>query len=292
MLPAEVLKKIKRIHIRSRRMADTMMAGHYRSVFKGAGMEFEEVREYSPGDEIRSIDWKVSARMGRPFIKQFREEREMVVMLLIDMSRSGFFGTGDNLKVDKAAEVASVLAFNAIKNGDKVGAIFFTDKVEQYIPPKNGTAHIWRVIREIFTFKPESRGTDIDEAVAFLARVCRKRTVSFVISDFLAEPCTRTLRLVGRKHELISILLSDPGDFQLPEAGLLTARDFETGQSVILDLSDRQTREKVRQVKLAEKTDIMDEMKRAGVDIIDLSTEASTTDALTRYFTWREGRRR
>jgi len=292
MLPAEVLKKIKRIHIRSRRMADTMMAGHYRSVFKGAGMEFEEVREYSPGDEIRSIDWKVSARMGRPFIKQFREEREMVVMLLIDMSRSGFFGTGDNLKVDKAAEVASVLAFNAIKNGDKVGAIFFTDKVEQYIPPKNGSAHIWRVIREIFTFKPESRGTDIDEAVAFLARVCRKRTVSFVISDFLAEPCTRTLRLVGRKHELISILLSDPGDFQLPGAGLLAARDFETGQSVILDLSDRHTREKVTQVKLAEKTDIMDEMKRAGVDIIDLSTEASTTDALTRYFTWREGRRR
>ncbi|VVS90927.1 DUF58 domain-containing protein [Desulfoluna spongiiphila] len=292
MLPAEVLKKIKRIHIRSRRMADTMMAGHYRSVFKGAGMEFEEVREYSPGDEIRSIDWKVSARMGRPFIKQFREEREMVVMLLIDMSRSGFFGTGESLKVDKAAEVASVLAFNAIKNGDKVGAIFFTDQVEQYIPPKNGSAHIWRVIREIFTFTPTSRGTDIDEAVAFLARVCRKRTVSFVISDFLAEPCTRTLRLVGRKHELISILLSDPGDFLLPGTGLLTARDFETGRDVVLDLSNRRCREKVRQVKLAEKAEIMDEMKRAGVDIIDLSTEASTTDALTRYFTWREGRRR
>ncbi|WP_300668142.1 DUF58 domain-containing protein [Desulfoluna sp.] len=292
MLAAEVLKKIKRIHIRSSRMADTMMAGHYRSVFKGAGMEFEEVREYSPGDEIRSIDWKVSARMGRPFIKQFREEREMVVMLLIDMSRSGFFGTGENLKVDKAAEVASVLAFNAIKNGDKVGAIFFTDKVEQYIPPKNGTAHIWRVIREIFTFKPESRGTDIDEAVAFLGRVCRKRTVSFVISDFLAESCTRTLRLVGKKHELISILLSDPGDFLLPGAGLLTARDFETGQTVLLDLSDRRCREKIREIKLAEKAEIMDEMKRAGVDLIDLSTEASTTDALTRYFTWREGRRR
>lgn len=292
MLPAEVLKKIKRIHIRSSRMADTMMAGRYRSVFKGAGMEFEEVREYSPGDEIRSIDWKVSARMGRPFIKQFREEREMVVMLLIDMSRSGFFGTGENLKVDKAAEVASVLAFNAIKNGDKVGAIFFTDRVEQYIPPKNGSAHIWRVIREIFTFSPESRGTDIDEAVAFLARVCRKRTVSFVISDFLAEPCTRTLRLVGKKHELISILLSDPGDFLLPDAGLLTTRDFETGQAVLLDLSDRRCREKVRQVKLAEKAEIMDELKRAGVDIIELSTEASTTDALTRYFSWREGRRR
>ena len=292
MLPAEVLKKIKRIHIRSRRMADTMMAGHYRSVFKGAGMEFEEVREYAPGDEIRSIDWKVSARMGRPFIKQFREEREMVVMLLIDMSRSGFFGTGENLKVDKAAEVASVIAFNAIKNGDKVGAIFFTDHVEQYIPPKNGSAHIWRVIREIFTFEPESRGTNLDEAVAYLARVCRKRTVSFVISDFLAEPCTRTLRLVGKKHELISILLSDPGDFLLPEAGLLTARDFETGHTVVLDLSDRQTREKIRQVKLTEKADIMDEMKRASVDVIDLSTEGSTTDALTRYFSWREGRRR
>ena len=292
MLAPEILKKIKQIHIKSRRMADTMMAGHYRSVFKGAGMEFEEVREYSPGDEIRSIDWKVSARMGRPFIKQFREEREMVVMLLIDMSRSGFFGTGEHLKVEKAAEVASVLAFNAIKSGDKVGAIFFTDQVEHYIPPKSGSAHIWRVIRAIFTFQPVSQGTDIDTAVAFLGRVSRKRTVSFIISDFISESCTRTLRLVGRRHELVSILLSDPGDFLLPGAGLLTARDFETGETVCLDLSDSGTQETIRQMKWAQKTQVMDEMKRASIDIIDLSTEASTADALTRYFTWREGRRR
>ena len=216
----------------------------------------------------------------------------MVVMLLIDMSRSGFFGTGEELKVDKAAEVASVIAFNAIKNGDKVGAIFFTDQVELYIPPKNGSAHIWRVIREIFTFKPQSRGTDIDEAVAFLNRVCRKKTVSFVISDFLAESCTQTLRLVGRRHELISILLSDPGDFALPKAGLLTVKDPETLETHLLDLSNPKVRKKVAAVKEEEKQAIVEESRRAGVDVIDLSTHASTTDVLTRYFSWREGRRR
>ena len=292
MLPADVLKKIKRVHINSRRMADTMMAGHYRSVFKGVGMEFEEVREYAPGDEIRSIDWNVSARMGRPFVKKFREEREMVVMLLIDMSRSGFFGTGESLKVDKAAEVAAVIAFNAIKNGDKVGAIFFTDQVELYIPPKNGTSHIWRVIREIFTFKPASKGTRIDEAGAYLNRVCRKKTVAFVISDFMAPPSTQSFRLVGRRHELISVFLSDPGDDALPCGGLVTVKDPETGRSLLLDLSKKAVRKEVERIKRTEKKEIEDEMRRARVDLIDLSTEASTADVLTRYFAWREGRRR
>jgi len=168
MLSPDLIKKIKKVHIKSRRQVDTMMAGQYKSVFRGSGMEFEEVREYSPGDEVKTIDWKVSARMGKPFIKLYKEEREVVVMLLVDMSASGKFGTSGMMKLETAAEIASILAFNAIKNNDKVGVILFTDRVEKYIPPKKGSSHIWRVIKEIFSFNPEHTGSAIDEAVQFL----------------------------------------------------------------------------------------------------------------------------
>jgi uncharacterized protein (DUF58 family) len=187
MLSPETIRKIKKIHIKTGRMVNTMMAGQYRSVFRGTGIEFEEVRDYSPGDDVKHIDWKVSARLGRPFIKLYREEREMVVMLLIDMSASQRFGTTDNLKLEVAAEIAAVLAFNAIRNNDRVGVILFTDRVEKYIPPKKGSAHIWRVTKEIFTFEPQHRRTDIDAAVAYLGKVSKKKTVSFVISDFLTN---------------------------------------------------------------------------------------------------------
>ena len=191
MLAPELIKKIKKVHIKTGRMVNTLMAGQYRSVFRGAGIEFEEVREYTPGDDVKSIDWKVSARMGKPFIKRYREEREQMVMLLVDMSGSGRFGTTESIKRETAAEIAAILAFNAIRNNDKVGAILFTDQVERYIPPKKGSAHVWRLIREIFTFQPEHTGTDIVAAVNFLARVCRKRTVAFLVSDFLAEDFSR-----------------------------------------------------------------------------------------------------
>ncbi|MDM8551517.1 DUF58 domain-containing protein [Desulfobacterales bacterium HSG2] len=292
MLSPEIIKKIKKIHIKTGRIVNTMMAGQYKSVFRGSGIEFEEVREYSPGDEVKSIDWKVSARMGRPYIKLYREERELVVMLLVDMSASGYFGTTENLKMETAAEIASILAFNAIRNNDKVGAILFTDRVEKYIPPKKGSAHVWRVIKEMFTFRPEYKGTDIQNAVAYLGRVCRKKTVSFLISDFLAEDYLRQVRLASKKHELISVLLSDPGEFSLPDAGILALQDFETGEFFYIDASDEETRRKFNEQKSREYRDTLATLKSADIDCIEVDTAGSVADALTKYFRYREKRKR
>ncbi len=292
MLSPEIIKKIKKVHIRTSRMVNTIMAGQYRSVFRGAGIEFEEVREYSPGDEIKSIDWKVSARLGRPFVKLYREERELIVNLLVDMSGSGDFGTADMLKREIAAETAAILAFNAIRNNDKVGLILFTDQVEKYIPPKKGTAHVWRVIREIFAFCPQGRGTDLGEAVSFLARVANKRSVAFLISDFLSPPYRRQLRTVGQKHEIIGVVLSDPGDFALPGAGLLRLQDLESGRTCYLDAADPQTRERFAAVRQAEYQAILAGLKSANVDCIPVETRGSVAEALSRYFRYRERRKR
>lgn len=292
MLSPEIIKKIKKVHIRTSRMVNTIMAGQYRSVFRGAGIEFEEVREYSPGDEIKSIDWKVSARLGRPFVKLYREERERIVNLLVDMSGSGDFGTVEMRKRETAAETAAILAFNAIRNNDKVGLILFTDQVEKYIPPKKGTAHVWRVIREIFAFCPHRRGTDLGEAVRFLARLSNKRSVAFLISDFLSPPYNRQLRTVGQKHELIGVVLSDPGDFALPAAGILRLRDLETGQSCYLDAGDPETRKRFAAVKRAEYQKILAGLKSANVDCIPVETGGSVAEALSRYFRYRERRKR
>jgi len=296
MLSPEIIKKIKKVHIRSARMVNTMMAGQYRSVFRGSGIEFEEVREYSPGDDVKSIDWKVSARMGRPYVKLYREERELVVMLLVDMSGSEGFGTTGNLKKDIAAEMASILAFNAIRNNDKVGAILFTDRVEKYIPPKKGSAHVWRVIKEMFAFAPEHKGTDIREAVAFLGRVSRKRTISFLISDFISpDPSAnyiRRIKSISGKHELIAVVLSDPGDFHLPEAGILTVRDMETGRQIILDASDSATRKAYHDLKMGDYTQTLQSLKNADLDYIEIPTDGSVVDALNRYFRIREKRKR
>lgn len=277
-------------------MVNTMMAGQYRSVFRGSGIEFEEVREYSPGDDVKSIDWKVSARMGRPYVKLYREERELVVMLLVDMSGSEVFGTTDNLKKETAAEIASILAFNAIRNNDKVGAILFTDRVEKYIPPKKGSAHVWRVIKELFAFEPEHKSTDIREAVAFLGRMSRKRTISFLISDFLSlEPSAtyiRSMKSISRKHELIAVVLSDPGEFHLPEAGILTVQDSETGQQFVLDASDASTRRSYHEHKTRDYTHTLQSLKNADMDCIEIRTAGSVVDALHRYFRIREKRKR
>lgn len=288
MLSPEIIKKIKKIHIRSRRQVDTMMAGQYKSVFRGTGMEFEEVREYTPGDEVKNIDWKVSARMGRPFIKLYKEEREVVVMLLVDMSASGKFGTASRMKRETAAEIASILAFNAIRNNDKVGVILFTDRVEKYIPPKKGSAHIWRVIKEIFTFKPQHTGTDIEGAIQFLGQVSRKKTVSFVVSDFLDSGYTKKMKVASKRHELIAVLLSDPHDFELPGKGLVLAEDFETGRHMYIDASDRKSRDSYRKLKQSEYSQTMDTIRKTGVDCIELSTRASVADVLIRYFRYRE----
>jgi len=315
MLPPEIIKKIKKIHIKSGRLVNTMMAGQYKSVFRGSGIEFEEVREYSPGDEVKSIDWKVSARLGRPFVKRYREERELIVMLLVDMSASQCFGTQENLKKETAAEIASVLAFNAIRNNDKVGAILFTDRVEKYIPPKKGSAHVWRVIKEMFTFKPEYKGTDIGNAIRYLSRVSRKKTVSFLISDFLTASAStngalekkksssrshalrgndffsKQLRIVSQRHELIGVLLSDPGEFFLPEKGILTVYDLETNDYALLDASDETTRRTFEKQKQLEYRSSLELLKNADIDCIEIITTGSVTDALTRYFRYREKRK-
>ena len=292
MIPGEIIKKIKRVHIKSRRSVNTAMAGQYRSVFRGSGIEFEEVREYTPGDEIKAIDWKVSARLGRPFIKLYREERESVVMLIIDMSASQGFGTFFGLKLEKAAEVASVLAFSAIKNNDKVGVIFFTDQVEKYIPPQKGTGHVWRLIKEIFTFVPQGRGTDISAALDFLARVARKRTTTFMISDFLDAGFDQRLRRVVQRHDLISILLCDDGDFELPGQGIVTLACLETGKTVLLDASNRATRTLYRDQQHRRHGKILETLKKNKVDCIELKTDASVSDTLQRYFRQRERRMR
>lgn len=278
------------MHIKTGRMVNSLMAGQYRSVFRGSGIEFEEVREYAPGDEVKSIDWKVSARMGRPYVKMYREERELIVMLLVDMSASGNFGTTDTVKREAAAEIAGVLAFNAIKNNDKVGAVLFTDRVEKYIPPKKGSAHVWRVIREIFSFEPQHRQTDIQEAARFLGRVCRKKTVSFLISDFLSPDYIHQLKIVSKKHELIGIVLSDPGEFRLPESGIVTAVDVETGSVMVLDASDPQTRNLYQHNALGQYKTRLAGLKSADIDYVEISTPDNVVNPLVRYFRSREKR--
>ncbi len=292
MLSPEIVKKIKKIHIKTGRIVNSMMAGQYKSVFRGTGIEFEEVREYTPGDEVKSIDWKVSARLGKPFIKKYREERELIVMLLVDLSASGAFGTRENLKRDTAAEVAAILAFNAIRNNDKVGAILFTDQVEKYIPPKKGSSHVWRVIKELFAFTPAHRGTDIRSAVSYLGMVSTKRTVTFLISDFLCRDYVPQLRVAARKHEIVGIMLSDPGEFALPEGGVLCAQDCETGALRWFDASDPGTRKAYENARRTEYRRNLDILKTADIDCIEMSTESSVSDVLTRYFRHREKRKR
>ncbi len=289
MIPAEIIKKIKQIHIKSSRTVNTLMAGRYKSVFRGSGIEFEEVRDYSPGDDVKSIDWKVSARLGKPFIKLYREERESIVILLIDMSASLKFGTFSNLKLEKAAEIASVLAFSAIKNNDKTGAIFFTDKVEKYIPPKKGSAHVWRLIKEIFTFEPEGKGTDISAALDYFAKVTKKSSLCFIVSDFIDKSnYIKNLKTARYKHEIIGIMLSDKGDFTLPEKGIVTLTDFETGRTQTLDAGDKKTRKFYTDHRRNEYQQAVETLSKAKTDVLEIDTEASVADALSKYFIYKK----
>ncbi len=292
MIPADIIKKIKRIHIKSRRTVNNLMAGQYRSVFRGSGIEFEEVREYCPGDEVKSIDWKVSARLGRPFIKRYREERESILMLLIDMSASLKFGTFSGQKLETVAEVASVLAFNAIKNNDKVGVIFFSDQVEKYIPPKKGSAHVWRVIKEIFTFVPQGKGTDIGSALAFYSRISQKRSFVFILSDFLGKGYETALKIARQKHEPVGIRIYDEGAFRLPLKGIVRFSDFETGKRLLFDASNLRTKESFFRAKQRGHQETQEIFSKAKIDLIDLKTSDSISDTLTQYFRLRERRLR
>jgi uncharacterized protein (DUF58 family) len=290
MIPAELLKKIRRIHIRTSHIANDLFAGHYHSTFKGQGMEFEEVREYQPGDEIRRIDWNVTARQGKPFVKRFREERELTVMVLMDVSGSQEFGTTDQLKRELAAEVAATLAFSAIKNNDKVGLIGFSDRIERYVKPDKGTRHVLRVIRELLTLRSTGRGTDIALALDYLNRATTRRAVVFVVSDFQAANYERSMRVARRRHDVIPIVLSDPREIELPKARLVDLVDAETGERITVDMSSRRFRDEYRRRALAASERREKEFRKMNIDAVELMTGRSFVEPLTKFFRAREAR--
>ena len=235
MIPPDAHKRVKRLQITTTRLVDDLFAGGYRSAFKGHGIRFEEVREYQPGDDVRFIDWNVTARAGRPFVKQFVEERELTVMLLVDLSPSCRFGTTAGIKTERFAELCALLAFAATRNSDKVGLLLFTDRIEHYVPPAKGTRHALRLIGELLTWQPQGGGTDIPQALRFLDRVMPHRTVSFICSDFYGSDCRRPLAVTGRGHDLIAVTLDDPAERALPSLGLLDVEDAESGQRFTVD---------------------------------------------------------
>ena len=286
------MKKVRRLEIRTRRLVNDSFAGNYQSVFKGMGMEFEEVRPYTPGDEVRTIDWNVTARMGQPYIKSFVEERELTVMLLVDASASGDFASQKNFKRELAAELAAVLSFSATTNDDKVGLLIFTDKIELYIPPRKGRRHVLRLIRELLAFEPEQRGTDIKLALDTVNRILKRRSIVFLISDFLADPqgYQKSLFMANRKHDLIAIHLQDPLENEMPNVGLLALEDAESGRLLWVDTSNPRWRRAYQEqtTRLAENRKQV--FSRSAVDTIHILTGQDYTTALTRFFKARSGR--
>jgi uncharacterized protein (DUF58 family) len=291
MLSDEQLKKIQGFHFKTRHLASDLFAGQYESAFKGQGLEFTEVREYQPGDDVRSIDWNVSARFGHPYIKVFHEERELTVMLLLDVSGSQLFGTQQKFKREVLAEVAGMLAFLAIRTNDKVGAILFSSTVEQYIPPKKGASHVWRLIKEIFTFAPNDLGTNIKGVLDHLNRVVKRHAIVFLISDCMDTDFDTPLTIAARKHELTVIRLSDPSEIDLPDAGLTYLRDPETNQVVLINFRNKKLREKWRAHQIAQHAYLNGLLSRAGVDLVDIKTNGSVSEPLIRLFEKRRMRR-
>ncbi|MFQ5665533.1 MAG: DUF58 domain-containing protein [Candidatus Binatia bacterium] len=290
MLTSEQIKAVRKIQIRTSHLVSDLFAGQYQSAFKGRGMEFAEVRQYLPGDDVRTIDWNVTARTGIPHVKRFIEERELTVMLLVDASASTHFGTVKQLKSELAAELAALFAFSAITNNDKVGLVMFSSRVELSLPPKKGTRHVLRVIREVLSFSPQGRGTDIAAALEHLSHVSKRRCVTFVISDFLDPGARLALKIANRRHDVIAAVLDDPRDFALPDVGLIELQDAESGQRVVVDTGDSRVRREF--ARRAEATRLArDRMLRSvDVDAIALRTDRPYTQALLRFFRMRERR--
>lgn len=316
MIPRDLLRKIRLIELRTNRLVTESLAGQYHSVFKGQGMNFDEVREYQPGDEVRSIDWNVTARMNHPFVKKFVEERELTLLLIVDLSGSGLFGSGDQSKRELAAEIASVLAFSAIRNNDKVGLILFTETVEKFIPPRKGRRHVLRVIREILCHEPRRRGTDLNRALEFLIRVTPHRAIAVVLSDFLGQTFpTRAeidahlrrrvvlsemlgqtslvaLRQANRRHDVVAVQIIDRFEMELPRLGRLVLRDAETGEVVEVDTSDDAKREAFARRQARHQEELIRLFRGARIDSIQLRTDQPYAAALGRFFEVREKRRR
>jgi len=284
MISSEILKKVRRIEIYTRNLVNSVFSGEYQSVFKGRGMEFNEVRSYTPGDDIRDIDWNVTARTGLPHIKVYQEERELTLMLLVDASSSGQFGTVRQLKQEIATEICALLAFSAIKNNDRVGLILFTDKIEKYIPPKKGRKHVLRVVREILSFEPERTGTDINCGIEFVSRIIKRKCVVFLVSDFLSEGYEKGLRVANKKHDLIAITMTDPREIEMPDIGMANLEDVETGERILVDTSDRRTRElfaaKARE-RLSSRNNFFNSIDLENIPIV---TDRSYVDPLVKFF--------
>lgn len=292
MIPKDLLKRIRRLEITTRRLVNDVFAGQYHSVFKGRGMEFSEVREYLPGDDVRAIDWNVTARMGKPYIKRFTEERELTVMLLVDHSGSGHFGSMERTKEELAAEVAALLAFSAIRNNDRVGLIAFTDRIERFVPPKKGRQHVLRLIREILYLEPEGRGTDIAHALHYLNRVTTRRTVAFVLSDFGDDGYLLPLEAASKRHDLVAFVLDDPRERVLPKIGFVTLRDLEHDELLVVDTASAAARDSLTASWTRDRDALLSELGRRGVDFVTLTTDVPYTSRLLGFFRERARRAR
>jgi uncharacterized protein (DUF58 family) len=280
----ELLKKVRKIEIKTRGLSNQIFSGQYHSAFKGRGMAFSEVREYSIGDDIRSIDWNVTARTGIPFVKVFEEERELTVMMLVDVSGSGDFGSRQMQKRQMMTEICAVISFSALQNNDKVGVIFFSDRIEKFIPPKKGKSHILRIIRELIDFTPESKGTDIGGALRYLTNAVKKRSIAFLISDLIGTGYNDPLKIASRKHDLVAIRVHDPLEAELPDVGLLPLTDAETGQLVWVNTSDAQVRTRIKAEALRAEDEMRSALRRSGVDMADVRTDGSYVKPLMNLF--------
>jgi uncharacterized protein (DUF58 family) len=287
----EVLKRVRRVEITTRRLVNDVFGGEYHSVFKGQGMEFDKVREYQPGDDIRSIDWNVTARMGAPYVKRFNEERELVVMFLLDVSASGRFGSVDKTKIDTAAEICAVLAFSAIENNDKVGAVVFTDEVEKFIKPDKGRRHVLHVVREILFYEPRGHRTDVARALDYLLRVSKRRAIVFVVSDFLSPDFSRPLAMAARKHDVVAVWLTDPREERLDNAGLVRVWDQEAQVERVIDTGSRGARERFARAVERRRAELTAVMRKNGVDCVRVEAGQDYIVPLSVFFRARARRR-
>jgi uncharacterized protein (DUF58 family) len=292
MLPREVIRQIRRLQLKARRAVEDLLGGEYHSVFKGAGIAFEDVRAYQPGDDIRAIDWNVTARMGQPFIKRFIEERELTVMLVVDCSASNQFGTQSQQKREVAAELAAMIAFTAISNNDKVGLVQVTDRVERFVPPRKGSRHVLRLIRDVLYYQPAHRNTSLKEGLDYVNRVLRRRAIVFLLSDFLDKGFERSFKRTGRRHDLIALRITDPREMDLPEVGLLELEDAESEERLLLDTNSTEVRSAYANSARQRAEMIKQTAQGAGIDIVEISTDGGHLDALLRFFKLRERRLR
>ncbi len=290
-LPPELVKKVRRIEIKSRRLVDTLFQSAYESVFKGGGIEFSGVREYEYGDDIRSIDWRVTARMNKPYVKEFVEERDLTVLILFDASKSMESGSAA-IKKEQTVELCASLAFSAFRNNDRVGLILFTDRIEKVIPPRKGRANFYRIVKEMLCCEPRGRGTNIPAALAYVSKLTRRRAIIFIVSDFIGEPHEDAVEWIKRlkKNDVIAVRMRDPRDAELPDAGLVRVENPETGEQLVVDTSDEKLREKYSALALERDAELKKNFKTLGVDLIDISTSASFVEPVVKFFKLREKR--